>query len=137
MVSLTLATALRTPCFRRVSRENHKGRYARTFSDIGGLVAIAELDGFVYTGGRARGHSSAVATYMHHCCHTLSYAVGDKRHALLSVKVDLNGRVTARVEDLFDGAESGMYHRGRGGEGKTFLTGVNLVDGHGGCGGMR
>jgi hypothetical protein len=77
MVSLTLATALRTPCFWRVSRENRKGGYARTFSDIGVLVAIAELDGFVYTGGRARGHSSAVATYMHHC-HTLSYLVGDK-----------------------------------------------------------
>ena len=60
-----------------------------------------------------------------------------ERRTLLCVKVDLHGRVAAGVVDLYVTADSGTCYRDRDGEKKTFLTGVNFSDGHGGgCGGM-
>jgi hypothetical protein len=48
----------------------------RTLSNIGVLVTIAELDGFVYTSGRAGGYGSPVATYVR--CYMLRYSTGDR-----------------------------------------------------------
>jgi hypothetical protein len=48
----------------------------RTLSNIGTLVTVAELNRFVYTGGRARGYGSPVATYMR--CYMLRYPVGER-----------------------------------------------------------
>jgi hypothetical protein len=50
----------------------------RTLSDISSLVTIAELDRFVYTGGRAGGYGSPVATYMRSYMHRYRYPVGDR-----------------------------------------------------------
>src|SRR6266702_3836319 len=70
MVSLTLATALRTPSI-DVSRElSTSGVYARTLSNIGSLVTVAEFDGFVHTSRCAGGYSGTEATYMG--CYTLN-----------------------------------------------------------------
>ena len=118
-----------------MSCESPQREYARTFADVGTLIAITELNGFVYTRGRARGHSSAESTYVYALLLNAELRRRWSRHALLSVKVDLHGRVTARIEDLFVGTDSGTRYRGKGREEKTFLTGVNFSDGHGGCGG--
>jgi hypothetical protein len=76
IVSLTLATALRTPLPERKRQERHGGDMCRTLSNIGVLITIAELDRFVYTSGRAGGYGSPVATCV--WCYMLSYSLGDR-----------------------------------------------------------
>ena len=70
----------------------------RTLADVGVLVPVAELDGLMDTGGGTRGNGSAEAAYKPPLANGLEHL--RIFLTLGGVEVDLDGGVTARVEDL-------------------------------------
>ena len=102
---------------------------ARTLADVVGLVAVTELNSLVHTGRRARGDRSAEAAY------TVSkrcfLCTMQTTRTLLSVEINLDGRVAARVEDL-SGADVYQPHTILGNSQCIYLTSYDLGDGHGG-----
>jgi hypothetical protein len=71
-----------------------------TLSHVVGFVAIAKLDSFVDTGGCTRGNSSTETTYEIRVRVERPGLDRVRSRTFISVKVDLDGGVATRVEDL-------------------------------------